>query len=85
MSMIRTTVYLPAEDKRRLTAAARRRRRSEAELIRDAIERLLAEEPARPLPDPPEIDIDPEVADRADEHLARGFGADGLEATTWRG
>jgi len=83
--MVRTTVYLPAESKRRLTAAARRRRRSEAELIRDAIDRLLAEEPARPRPDPPELDIDPAAADHVDEHLSAGFGADGLEAATWRG
>lgn len=85
MSMTRTTVYLSTEAKRRLTAAARRHHRSEAELIRDAINRLLAEEPSRPRPDPPELDIDPAVADQVDEHLSTGFGADGLEAATWRG
>jgi len=83
--MTRTTVYLPAESKRRLTAAARRRRRSEAELIRDAIDRLLAEEPSRPQPNPPTFDVDPAIVDHVDEHLSTGFGADGLEAATWRG
>jgi hypothetical protein len=85
MSMIRTTVYLSAESKRRLSSAARRRNRSEATLIREAIERLLADEPAVPRPSPPEIDIDAAVADNADDYLARGFGTDGLEDTQWRG
>jgi hypothetical protein len=83
--MTRTTVYLSADSKRRLTAAARRRNRSEAELIRDAIDRLLAEEPARPRPDPPGLDIDAAVADDADSYLARGFGVDGLKDTAWHG
>jgi hypothetical protein len=50
--MTRTTVYLSQDAKRRLSLAARRHR-SEAELIRDAIDRLLAEEPERPRPNPP--------------------------------
>jgi predicted transcriptional regulator len=44
MSMTRITVYLSQDAKRRLSLAARRRHRSEAELIRDAIDRLLGEE-----------------------------------------
>jgi Ribbon-helix-helix protein, copG family len=73
--MMRTTVYLSTDAKRRLNSAARRRRRSEAALIRDAIDQLLADEPDRPLPEPPSIDIDPAVADNADEYLSRGFGS----------
>ena len=83
MSMTRTTVYLPLEAKRRLSAAARRQRRSEADLIRDAISRLLAEEPERPRPDPPRLDLDPAVADHVDEHLSAGFGVAGLEDGLW--
>jgi hypothetical protein len=82
MSMSKTTVYLSADAKRRLSLAARRRRRSEAQLIREAIDQLLAVEPERPRPNPPELDIDPAVADRVDEHLAAGFG---LNADLWRG
>ena len=50
MAMTRTTVYLSQDAKRRLSAAARRRHRSEVELIRDAIDQLLADEPERPRP-----------------------------------
>jgi Arc/MetJ-type ribon-helix-helix transcriptional regulator len=83
MSMTRTTVYLSQDAKRRLSLAARRRHRSEAELIRDAIDRLLAEEPERPKPNPPTLDLAPSVADDVDEHLSVGFGADGLEGDWW--
>lgn len=79
MVMSRTTVYLSEDAKRRLSLAARRRRRSEAELIRSAIDMLLAEEPERPAPSPPSLDLDPSVADHVDEHLSAGFGRDGLE------
>ncbi len=79
MSMTRTTVYLSEDAKRRLSVAARRRHRSEAELIRHAVDMLLAEEPQRPRPNPPELDIDPAVADNVDRHLSAGFGRDGLE------
>jgi hypothetical protein len=83
MSMTRTTVYLSLDDKRRLSAAARRQRRSEAELIRDAISRLLAAEPERPRPNPPRFDVDPSIADHVDEQLSAGFGAAGLEDGLW--
>jgi len=79
MVMTRTTVYLSQDAKRRLSRAARRHGRSEAELIRQAVDRLLAEEPARPRPSPPTLDIDPSIADRVDEHLSAGFGRDGLD------
>lgn len=85
MSMIRTTVYLSAESKRRLAGAARRRRRSEATLIREAVDKLLADEPSSPRPNPPTLEIDATIADHADDYLARGFGADGLEGTLWHG
>jgi Ribbon-helix-helix protein, copG family len=70
MTMTRTTVYLPLDVKRRLSAAAHRQHRSEADLIRDAISRLLAEEPKSPRPNPPSFDLDPSVADHVDEHLS---------------
>lgn len=79
MVMTRTTVYLSEDAKRRLSLASRRRRRSEAELIRQAVDMLLAEEPERPRPNPPALDIDPSIADRVDEHLSAGFGRDGLD------
>lgn len=82
MSMTRTTVYLSDDAKRRLTRAAKRRQQSEAELIRKAIEDLLAEEPARPIAALPTFDdLDPALPDRVDEALAGGFGADGF---SWR-
>jgi hypothetical protein len=77
--MTRTTVYLSEDAKRRLSLAARRRRSSEAELIRHAVDMLLAEEPERPRPSPPALDIDPLLADHVDEHLSAGFGRDGLD------
>ena len=83
MTMTRTTVYLPLEAKRRLSAAAHRQHRSEADLIRDAISRLLAEEPESPRPNPPSFDLDPSIADHVDEHLSAGFGAAGLEDGLW--
>lgn len=85
MSMTRTTVYLTQDAKRRLSLAALRRHRSEAELIREAIDRLLAEEPARPRPNPPVIDGEAPFADQADEYLsASGFGRDSEEGDWWR-
>lgn len=83
MTMARTTVYLPRDAKRRLSAAAQRQHRSEADLIRDAISRLLAEEPENPRPNPPRLDLDPSAADHVDEHLSAGFGAAGLEDGLW--
>jgi Ribbon-helix-helix protein, copG family len=52
--MVRTTVYLTQDAKARLVVAAARRQCSEAELIRQAVDLLLAAEPndlpARPPP-----------------------------------
>jgi hypothetical protein len=83
MTMTRTTVYLSRDAKRRLSAAASRRHRSEAELIRDAIDQLLAGEPERPRPSPPQLDLDPSVIDNVDEQLSAGFGTDGPENASW--
>ena len=83
MTMTRTTVYLPLDAKRRLSAAAHRQHRSEAELIRDAVNRLLAEEPEGPRPNPPRFDLDPAVVDHVDECLSAGFGTAGLEDGLW--
>jgi predicted transcriptional regulator len=84
MTMTRTTVYMSLDAKRRLSAAARRRHRSEADLIREAIDQLLADEPERPRPNPPQLDLEPADVDNVDEHLSAGFGADGLEGVSWR-
>jgi transposase InsO family protein len=84
MSMTRTTVYLTQDAKRRLALTARRRHRSEAELIRDAIDRLLAEEPARPKPNPPVIDGNMPFTDHVDDYLsASGFRHQGMDGD-WR-
>ena len=47
--MTKTTVYLPKELKQALERAARDRRRSEADLLREAVSKLIAEaEPPAP-------------------------------------
>jgi Arc/MetJ-type ribon-helix-helix transcriptional regulator len=78
--MVKTTIYLPEQTKRRLTRAAARRHRSEAELIREAIDRLLRDEAA---PRRPALGIfdsgDPSFAERTDETLAAGFGGDAVD------
>jgi len=67
--VIKTTVYLPAELKSRLARAARRERRTEAELIRTAIEALVGAEAPRPTL--PLFDGEP-IADF--DAALRGFG-----------
>jgi precorrin-2/cobalt-factor-2 C20-methyltransferase len=54
--MRKTSVYLPEALKRKLTALAGRSRRSEAELLRTAVERLVSE-PAPPAPPPAEAPV----------------------------
>jgi len=70
---MKTTVYLPEDLKRRLEDTARERGVSEAALIREAVERLVAGERPRP-----RFGLyrsaDGGVADRVDEELAKGFG-----------
>lgn len=71
--MIKTTIYLSEPLKRQLKRLAKRLGRSEAQLIRDAVERLVQEEPA-PRPRLPLFaSLDPDLAERVDEALA-GFG-----------
>lgn len=71
--MVKTTVYLPAALKEALARLAGRQGRSEAELVRLAVERLVEAEghaaPRLPL----FRSADPDLAERAEEHLA-GFG-----------
>ena len=74
--MVKTSVYLPDELKQRLAAASRLRVRSEATIIRSALEQWLAGM-LRPRRSPHwgtiEFD-DPDLADKVDDVLARGFG-----------
>ena len=69
--MEKTTVYLTSEQKRALERTARATGRSEAELIRDGIERVThaTAEPRLPL----FASGQPDLAERVDEAL-RGFG-----------
>jgi Arc/MetJ-type ribon-helix-helix transcriptional regulator len=71
--MIKTTIYLPESLKRQLQRLAKRLGRSEAQLIRDAVERLVEERPT-PRPRLPLFaSNDPKLAEHVDEALA-GFG-----------
>jgi hypothetical protein len=83
MRMVRITLHLCRDAKRRPTEAARRRHRGEAELIGDAIDLLPAREPEQPRPNPPTFAFDPEIVARLDEHLSAGFGSDGLSGDVW--
>jgi hypothetical protein len=71
--MIKTTVYLPEPLKRELQRLAKRLGRSEAQLIRDAVEQAVRDQPS-PRPRLPLFaSDDPNLAERADDALA-GFG-----------
>jgi hypothetical protein len=72
--MRKTTVYLPEGLKVQLEALARREGRSEADLIREAIDRLTAER--RPRPRVPLVEATDAPADLAenDEAYLAGFG-----------
>ena len=71
--MIKTTVYLDEEAKRALAVMARAQERSEAELIRSAIDQLIeSEQPPKPRL-PLFSSADPGLAERVDEVL-NGFG-----------
>jgi hypothetical protein len=71
--MRKTTVYLPDELKRAIEVAAESRGSSEADFVRDALERAVAEV-APPRPKLPLFSSgDPKLAERVDEALA-GFG-----------
>lgn len=72
--MRKTTVYLPDELKAELERVAGETGKSEAELVRDAIRRLVRES-RPPKPRLPLFDSsDATLAERVDEELARGFG-----------
>jgi hypothetical protein len=71
--MIKTTVYLPEPLKRQLQRLAKRVGRSEAQLIRDAVERVVQEQPTPPPRLPLFTSNDPDLAERVDEALT-GFG-----------
>ena len=72
--MERTTVYLDAELKRRLKTAAAQGHRSEAAMIREALEQYLATEPVPTLL-PVGNSTDGGIADRVDTELGElGFG-----------
>jgi hypothetical protein len=72
----KTTVYLPDDLKRRLEQTARAENRSEAEVIRSALDSFTAARPPRPtwplVRGPGRTDI----ARRVDDVLAGGFGRD---------
>jgi len=71
--MIKTTIYLPEPLKRELKRLSKRLGTSEAQVVRDAIERLVEERPT-PRPRLPLFaSNDPTLAERVDEALA-GFG-----------
>jgi hypothetical protein len=69
----KTTVYLTRELKKRLRARARARGVSEAQLIREGLDAVLAPRPTFPLFD----SGDRRFASRVDEHLA-DMGMDSL-------
>lgn len=71
--MIKTTIYLPEPLKKKLSRLSRRQGKSEAQLIRDALERFI-EERSSPLPRLPLFSSgDPTLGERVEEELA-GFG-----------
>ena len=74
--MKQTTVYLPDDLKRRLEQAAQQDRRTEASIVRDALEEALDRRDVAPtVPLFSEGWGDPTLAERVDELLAEtGFG-----------
>ena len=75
--MLKTTIYLPPPLKDRISRVARAQSRSEAAVIRDALEKYTANE-GRPRPTLPLFESvgRPDLAERVDEILAEGFGRD---------
>lgn len=75
--MKQTTVYLPEELKQRLRAAAEQDGRTEASIVREALEEALSRREVRPTLPLFEDDWgDPTLAERVDELLAEhGFGS----------
>lgn len=78
--MIKTTLYLPDELKSRLKRRALNTRRSEADIIRQALVKDLAEDVPRPRPSwGCGRSGDPTIGDRIDEILAEEFGAEAID------
>lgn len=74
--MVKTTVYLPEALKLRVEQIARAQGRSEAEIVRKALEQFAAREVC-PRPKLPLFSSgDPGLAERVDEALGEGFGRD---------
>lgn len=76
--MVKTTVYLPESLKRSVERVAADERRSEADVIRDALDEYTRGR-ARPRPTIPLIEgkgSPPDLAERDEEYLAAGFGQD---------
>lgn len=74
--MEKTTVYLPREVKKRLRARARERGVSEAHLIREGLDVVLAPRPRYPLFNSGgKLSL---TAEEIDEILAEGMGMDSL-------
>ncbi len=71
--MQRTTVYLPESLKLELQRVARTAGRSEADLIREGVRRVVDAYDSPPPRIPLFKSDDPTLAERVDEHLA-GFG-----------
>lgn len=72
--MQKSTIYLPPELKKAVKRLARIRGRSEADVIRDALTRMAAEEGARVPKLPLFRSRGKSIAHRVDEILAGGFG-----------
>jgi len=74
--MVKTTIYLPDELKRRVEQAARERATSEANVIRAALDAAVPPL-ERPRPTFPLFDSGRgDIAERVDELLAESFGRD---------
>jgi len=71
--VFKSTIYLSEALKRRVERLAKRTGRSEAEVIREALERLTGAEAPRPRGALFESG-DPNLAGRVDELLKKGFG-----------
>lgn len=72
--MLKTTVYLTEDLKRKLGALARRRRTSEARLIREGLEQLVRDESPGHPPFPLFNSGKPGLWRLPDEELLKGFG-----------
>ncbi|HEX3732972.1 MAG TPA: CopG family transcriptional regulator [Mycobacteriales bacterium] len=78
--MVKTTLYMSDELKSRLKRRAVQTRRSEAEIMREALDRALAEDEPRPRPRLGGFRSgDPTITARIDDILADEFGAEAID------